>query len=386
MTARPAGARPVLGVMVAAVLLLAACSTPSIGAGRADPADAGNGAQPQTAAVAASSPSRSSAAPTTPTEPPAPTTTISSSTTTEPERSRLVINAVGDTNVDTDYIPTLGAEGFEHAFSGLGAAFLDDDLTIVNLECAATDIGAPTKTRFNFNCDLDALPVLRESGVEVANLANNHGADYGMDALLDTKGNVTAAGLVPVGVGRDEVEAHEPAILDIGGWTIAVLGFNGVMVSEWWAAGPHKAGMADGRVADTMAAAVAAAQARADLVLVTLHWGFEGDLTPRQNQLDLADAMIEAGADAIFGHHAHRLQPLEVIDGVPVAWGLGNFVWPRLSELGARSAIARLTVEPDGTLEACLVPVIIESHGHPVIQNTAPDDGQMWCPASPVPG
>ena len=116
------------------------------------------------------------------------------------------------------------------------------------------------------------------------------------------------------------------------------------MVSEWWAAGPEKAGMADGRIAETMAAAVAA-----------------------------------AGADAIFGHHAHRLQPLELVDGVPVAWGLGNFVWPRLSDLGARSAIARLTVEPDGTTEACLVPVIIEGHGHPVIQDT-PQAGDMWCP------
>ncbi len=59
-------------------------------------------------------------------------------------------------------------------------------------------------------------------------------------------------------------------------------------------------------------------------MLVTLHWGFEGDLLPRQNQLDLAAAMIEAGADAIFGHHAHRLQPLELVDGVPAAWGLGH--------------------------------------------------------------
>ena len=369
---------------VASLLLLAACSTP---AGTSS-GDAVEPAEPLTVTVSGPAPPTPSSGPTTAEPPPttAATSSTSISTSTEPERSRLVISAVGDINVDTDYIPTLSSEGFEHAFSGLRGAFLDDDLTIVNLECAATDIGAPTKTRFNFNCDLDALPVLREAGVEVANLANNHGADYGLEALLDTKGNVTAAGLVPVGVGRDEVEAHEPAILTIGGWRIAVLGFNGVMVSEWWAAGPDKAGMADGRIAETMAAAVSAAQARADLVLVTLHWGFEGDLLPRQNQLDLADAMIDAGADAIFGHHAHRLQPLELIDGVPVAWGLGNFVWPRLSELGARSAIARLTVEPDGTIKACLVPVIIEGDGHPVIQDTAPDGGETWCPPAMSPG
>lgn len=57
-------------------------------------------------------------------------------------------------------------------------------------------------------------------------------------------------------------------------------------------------------------------------------------------------------------------------------------MWPRLSDLGARSAIARLTVEPDGTTEACLVPVILEGHGHPVIQDTAHEAGETWCPPS----
>jgi poly-gamma-glutamate synthesis protein (capsule biosynthesis protein) len=374
------GRRRVGWVLVGSLLLVAACTTSTATLTSSSVSTPAPGREPATSAP----PSTAGGPSTTP----SPAATVPSTAPTPPsstigaERSRLVISAVGDTNVDTDYIPTLADEGFEHAFSGLGRAFLDDDLTIVNLECAATGIGAPTKDRFNFNCDLDALPVLRRAGIEVANLANNHGADYGMDALLDTERNVAAAGLVPVGVGRDEIEAHQPALLDIGGWTIAVLGFNGVMVSEWWAAGPDRPGMADGRVAETMAAAVAAAEARADLVLVTLHWGFEGDLAPRQNQLDLADAMIEAGADAIFGHHAHRLQPLELVDGVPVAWGLGNFVWPRLSEQGARSAIARLTVEPDGAIDACLIPVVIESHGHPVVQDSPPDDADGWCPPS----
>jgi poly-gamma-glutamate capsule biosynthesis protein CapA/YwtB (metallophosphatase superfamily) len=78
--------------------------------------------------------------------------------------------------------------------------------------------------------------------------------------------------------------------------------------------------------------------------------------------------MIDAGADGIFGHHSHRLQPLDTYEGKPVAWGLGNFVWPRLSPAGATSAIAQFVVEPDGSTTACLIPVIIESSGHPVVQ------------------
>jgi poly-gamma-glutamate synthesis protein (capsule biosynthesis protein) len=274
--------------------------------------------------------------------------------------------------MDADYIPTFRTEGYEHAFTGLGDAFVDDDLTIVNLECAASTVGAPVKRVFNFNCELEALPVLREAGVEVVNLANNHGADWGLEGLLDTKRNTTEAGLAPVGVGADLDEATTPALFDIGGWTIAVLGFNGVVPGESWVAGDDHPGAADGRDAELMAAAVAAADEQADLVLVTVHWGRELQLVPLDRDVESAKAMIDAGADAIFGHHPHRLQALEFHDGKPIAWSLGNFVWPRLSVAGATSAIAQVIVEPDGTVDACLIPVEIESHGHPVIQDVGP--------------
>jgi poly-gamma-glutamate capsule biosynthesis protein CapA/YwtB (metallophosphatase superfamily) len=78
--------------------------------------------------------------------------------------------------------------------------------------------------------------------------------------------------------------------------------------------------------------------------------------------------MIDAGADAIFGHHPHRLQPLEFYRGRPIAWSLGNFVWPRLSVPSATTAVAQVVVEPDGRIAACLLPTFIESSGHPVLQ------------------
>jgi poly-gamma-glutamate synthesis protein (capsule biosynthesis protein) len=301
----------------------------------------------------------------------APTTTqppAISTTTTRPAKTRLVINGAGDTNLDPNYIPTFQSEGYEHAFSGLDRIFLDDDLTVVNLECAASEIGAPAEKAFNFNCDINALGVLRDAGVEVANLANNHGGDYGRKALLDTKVNVAAAGVAPVGVGNNAAQAHEPALFERNGWTIAVLGFNGVIPAADWIATDDDPGMADGDTIATMVAAVEAADSLADLVFVTIHWGVELDLQPRPEDVERARAMIDAGADGIFGHHPHRLQPLEVYNGKPIAWSLGNFVWPRLSEAGATSAIAQFVVEPDGTIEACLIPVVIESHGHPVVQ------------------
>jgi poly-gamma-glutamate synthesis protein (capsule biosynthesis protein) len=78
--------------------------------------------------------------------------------------------------------------------------------------------------------------------------------------------------------------------------------------------------------------------------------------------------MIDAGADVIFGHHAHRLQPMEVYEGKPIFYGLGNFVWPHFSAEGSATAVAEVTVRPDGTLKGRLLPAYILSDGHPVLR------------------
>ncbi len=299
------------------------------------------------------------------------TTASTTETTADDGPGRLVINAVGDFNVDPAYIPALATNGYEHALDGMDGLFVEDDLTVINLECPASTLGVAVPKAFNFRCDVAALPVIRELGVDVANQANNHSLDFGAEALLDSIANLRAAGIAPVGAGANAAAAHRPALFERKGWTIAVLGFGGVVPAADWLATDSRPGMADGSTVDTMAAAVAAAAAQSDLVVVTIHWGKELQAGPPDDDVVLARAMIEAGADMIFGHHPHRLNALEVIDGVPVAWSLGNFVWPRLSEAGADTAVARVVVEPDGTISACLIDVTIVSDGHPVLDDPA---------------
>ena len=293
------------------------------------------------------------------------TTTSTSTTTTLPPREALVIHGVGDVATDTSYVPTLAQHGHDYAWSGLDGLFLDDDLTVINLECTPSELGRPLPKTFVFRCDLASLPVMLAHGVDVVNLANNHSGDHGKEALVDGRAQVEAAGLLPVGVGRDAEEAHRPALVEVKGWKIAVLGFGGVWPSPDWVATEDRPGMADGKNIDSMVAAIAAAADLADLVVVTIHWGVELDTQPRAEQRVMAAAMIAAGADIIFGHHSHRLQPLEVVDGAHVAWGLGNFVWPRLSDAGATTAIARVVVAPDGSLQSCLIPAFIRTSGRP---------------------
>lgn len=280
----------------------------------------------------------------------------------------IVIHGVGDTNFDPAYIPTFRSEGYAFAFEGLDGLFLADDLTVINLECSPSELGSPIDKAFVFRCDPEALPIARENGVDVANLANNHGQDYGTEAMLDGRQNLIDAGVLPVGVGADLIQAITPAIVDIRGVKVAVLGFGGVHPSSSWLAAEDRPGMADGDDLEQMAAAVKAAAAASDFVVVTIHWGMELVTAPLAFDREAAAVMVAAGADVIFGHHPHRLGEMEMIDGKPVFWTLGNFIWPRLSDAGATTAVARVVIGEDGRMTACLIPAFIETSGQPVLK------------------
>lgn len=323
-----------------------------------------------------STPSTSTA----PEAPPVTTTTVASTTTsTVPEPGWLVLHGVGDTNFDPDYIGSFRANGYEFAFAGLGGLFLADDLTVVNLECSPSDLGTPLDKAFVFRCDPAALPIAFTNGVDVANLANNHIQDYGVEAMLDGIEQVRVAGIAPVGAGLNLDEATAPALFEIDGWTVAVLGMGGVVPSNSWLATEDRPGMASGDDTEQMVESVAAAAEVADIVIVSIHWGWELETTPRADDRARAEAMVTAGADVIFGHHPHRLGDVEFIDGRPVFWTLGNFVWPYLSVPSATTAVARVIVSPRGEIAACLIPAFIERSGQPVLR------GVPRCPIGDLP-
>jgi len=294
-------------------------------------------------------------------------TTSTSTTTTLPPKGELVIQGTGDVNLDPTYVTALAENGYDHAWQALDGLFTEDDLTVVNLECTPSDIGTPQPKKFVFRCPVESLPSLQRAGVEVANLGNNHSGDYGKEALVDGVSNLAAVGVAPVGAGANDVEAGSPAVFEVNGWKIAVLGFGGVYGSTDWFAAEDRPGMRNGDDIPSMVEAVTAADEIADIVVVAIHWGVELDTTPRPDDVERARAMIAAGADIIFGHHAHRLQPFEMVDGAAVFWGLGNFVWPNFSTAGSTTAVARAIVNPDGTIEGCLIPAFIESPGQPVL-------------------
>jgi hypothetical protein len=277
----------------------------------------------------------------------------------------IVVHGTGDVNLDPSDLGLL-ASGYEAPWTGVRDLFLSDDVSIINLECAAGEGGAKVPDKeFNFRCPR-GFEAMRRSGVDVANQGNNHSLDYGPEAMLNARVNLGRAGIAPVGTGRNVGEANEPAVLHVRGRTIAVLGFGGVIPFRDWLATPTRPGMSDGDDIPSMVAAVKAADAIADYVFVAIHWGAERETEPQAGDVERAHAMIDAGADGIFGHHAHRLQPLEVYKKRPIFYGLGNFVWPRPGP----TAVAEIVIQPEGKIIGCLLPGRTVG-GRPVLDDPA---------------
>ena len=158
-------------------------------------------------------------------------------------------------------------------------------------------------------------------------LANNHIMDYGPTGLAETLTALRAAGTVFFGAGRLDDDCHNPAFVNVGERRVALCGYVCPTTHPVFATAEHPgvAPIDQARIAADIAAARAAG---ADRVIVHLHWGIEEVGLPRPQDVVLARAIADAGADLVIGHHAHCVQPYETHHGVPIYYGLGNAIFP----------------------------------------------------------
>jgi len=209
------------------------------------------------------------------------------------------------------------------------------DVTMVNLETSITTRGSPEPKEFTFRAPAAAFTALAAAGVDVVTMANNHGRDFGAQGLQDTLDAIRTSGFPTVGIGDNAAAAYAPYRLTAKGQRIAIFGASRVIDAALlgsWTATDSQPGLASaypGAPLDRLLAAVRDARASADTVVVYLHWGTERLTCPTSVQETLARQLHDAGADLIVGSHAHRVQGDGILDGAFVAYGLGNFVWPR---------------------------------------------------------
>ncbi|GIF74406.1 CapA family protein [Asanoa siamensis] len=253
------------------------------------------------------------------------------------------------------------------AFGGISSTLADADLTIVNLETAVTGRGTPEPKRFHFRAPDTAYAALRSAGIDAASVANNHTLDYGQVGLLDTLSSAADAEYPIFGAGRNADEAYAPWITTVRGVRVAVLGMSQVAeLSGSWKPTDTRPGVAMAFDGAKASAAVKAARARADLVIVFMHWGVEGSSCPSGQMKTFARRMARDGADIVLGTHAHTLLTDGWIGSTYVHYGLGNFLWYGNSH-STDSGVLKLTVRGSSVVRNEFLPATVSSSGQPVL-------------------
>ncbi|MFB9326009.1 CapA family protein [Paenibacillus aurantiacus] len=247
----------------------------------------------------------------------------------EPSGETVRLSFVGDILLAANVQALMAKNGYDYPYAKSLSYLQGPDLMAGNLENPITKRGTPAQDKqFVFKGTPESLPALKEAGFDVVSLANNHTLDQGVEGLLDTIGYLDEAGLPNTGGGSDDQEAYEPVILEAKGVKVAYVGLSRVLPVGSWKAAPDRAGVAEAYgEAKQGIEAIKAAKAKADLVVVMVHWGIEKDDKPQEYQKQLGRRFIDAGADLVIGSHPHVLQGFETYKGKWIAYSLGNYIF-----------------------------------------------------------
>lgn len=276
------------------------------------------------------------------------------------ERKIVTLLFGGDLMFDRSIRTAMRKRGSDFPLAPLRELFSQSDLVVANLEGPIT--GNATKSEgseigsrenYYFTFDPSVAKTLKDAGVGMVNLGNNHILNFGEDGVVQTKQYLEAAGVQYFG--SPLIGDIRYFIRDICGLKIAFINYN-----QFISNGKEKA-LAD----------IAEAKTKSDFIVLYAHWGKE--YVPALSSIkDLAHAFIDAGADLIIGSHPHVVQEHEIYHGKTIYYSLGNLVFDQYDSDATRNGfLVRVSIDVK-TKEASFeeIPVNLKSNGQTVIGNT----------------
>lgn len=248
-------------------------------------------------------------------------------------RYDISLGFAGDICFGDNYIPMqhLKAIGSEDISDGIDPRFIKImkgmDLMWINNEFVYSLRGAPLPGKaWTFCGDPAHVSYLKDLGVDIVGLANNHTFDFGEESFLDTLSTLEDAGIPYVGAGRTMEQAGAPVYLQARGFKIAYVAASRAEYTIYTPeATDTKPGILWCYDNTRFLESIRTAAANADFVIALPHWGVEHSTELEDAQIDGAHAYIDAGADAVIGAHPHILQGIEYYKGKPILYSLGNF-------------------------------------------------------------
>lgn len=276
------------------------------------------------------------------------------------ENNGLTLVAVGDIMLDRGVGSKIKEFGAGYPFERVSVLLKNADLTFGNLETPISNLGSETKGKeVNFRAAPNVVDGLRDAGIDIVSLANNHAMDYGPDALAETMDILAHNGIIYIGAGANSASAHRQANLTINGIKVSFLAYTNKfhMVVEAQQNSPGTA-IANSEQIKTD---IQKSREWADVVVTSFHWGWEYSDHPDKETRELAHLMVESGADLVIGHHPHVIQGVELYKNGLICYSLGNFIFDQRGKRTTRGLALRCSIGKTGVEKTNLIPIIINA-------------------------
>lgn len=244
----------------------------------------------------------------------------------------FVVTFVGDINFDEnwttmEYYNTATNGIYDCISPELIQIMKDADITCINNEFTYSTGGDPLHNKaYTFRAHPSRVNILKEMGVDIVNLANNHVYDYGEEALIDTMNTLKQADILYYGAGYNLDEAMAPVYFEIEGKTIAYVAASRAEKNKMTPqATEDSPGILRCYDTDLFIQTIKEARKNADYVIAYVHWGTEFTYELEEVQITTGKEYLDAGSDIVIGAHPHWIQGIEYYDGKPIMYSLGNF-------------------------------------------------------------
>lgn len=225
----------------------------------------------------------------------------------------VTLLAFGDTMLDRQVRLFTNQTNIDYPFRNISELLKDNHFVFTNLEGSVTN--NPSKTIdlknkvLHFTFDPVMMQVLKAQGFNIVSLANNHAYDFLREGYLETQEHLKQSGITYFGdpYNRENLSA----VVEAEGLKIGFVGYH-----EFYDPSITSVTSEIARVADNV-----------DIVIAVPHWGIEYKKLHSKEQTAKAKAFIDAGADIVLGAHPHVVQPIEIYNGKPIFYSLGNFIF-----------------------------------------------------------
>lgn len=223
------------------------------------------------------------------------------------------------------------------------------DIFFANLEGTASDKGKDGGGKYSFRMDPLVLPALKNIGINILSVANNHVGDWGRESYIDTLARLKENDILYTGGGNTSVEAEHPTIIEKYGMKIGFLAFSD-KGPDWMKVTETKAGLliASNPNFDEI---IQNASNQVDYLIVSFHFGEEYQPIHDSRQEHLAHTAIDNGAKIIIGAHPHVIQDTEIYKNGFIAYSLGNFIFDQSwSKATMQGMLLEIKLYEDGNM------------------------------------